>query len=472
MTQYKSCIFIMADGARADVFSELLDKGELPNISRYIVEKGTYREAVSVFPSTTGPAYTPYILGKYPGRCNFPGIRWLDRSIYPERNKLFSFRRFRSYIGLETYFMNSDISDDNTTLFEIFPRSGNILNELSRGVGFRNDKTRFSKLYYKVKSHFTDKTNEVDAVAQRLLLKSLKEMHDFTFVVFLGIDTYSHVNHPFHSKVMDSYRRIDDTIGMAAARLKEEGRLDETLFVVVSDHGLSQTHSHFDSVEFMKRCGYKTFYYPYVFHHFTGADASSMISGNAMANVYVKSPDGWGRKSTFEELQSLVDNFLERPEIDIVAGLDEEGKARMKSVRGEAVAWLDSDGNLNYERKSGDPFGYNCMPGIMSQEEALSVSYETNYPDALVQVIQLLEAPRTGDLVLSASPGYDLRARHENPEHCSSHGALIREHMMVPLAIGEKSGKECIRTVDIYPTVLRLLGCAVPEGADGVSLID
>ncbi|KAB2823069.1 MAG: hypothetical protein F9K51_07620, partial [Candidatus Dadabacteria bacterium] len=121
MSGFKSCIFIMADGARADVFTELLRKGELPNISRHIVERGSFRIASSVFPSTTGPAYTPYIFGKFPGRCNFPGIRWFDRSIYPDKRKLHSFRRFRSYIGLETYFMNSDVSDDNTSLFEIFP---------------------------------------------------------------------------------------------------------------------------------------------------------------------------------------------------------------------------------------------------------------------------------------------------------------------------------------------------------------
>ena len=121
MKEFKSCIFIMADGARADVFSDLLGRGELPNISKYILDKGSYREAVTVFPSTTGPAYTPYILGKYPGRCNLPGIRWLDRDKYDQ--KTLSFERFRSYIGLETYFMNSDISTDNRTVFEIFPRS-------------------------------------------------------------------------------------------------------------------------------------------------------------------------------------------------------------------------------------------------------------------------------------------------------------------------------------------------------------
>ncbi|MCZ6790194.1 MAG: alkaline phosphatase family protein [Candidatus Dadabacteria bacterium] len=470
MTEFKSCIFIMADGARADVFSELLNGGDLPNISKYLVEKGCYKEAVTVFPSTTGPAYTPYIFGKYPGRCNLPGIRWLDRDAY--NDKLLSFDRFRSYIGLETYFMNRDVSLDYQTLFEIFPRNVNIFNELSRGAGFKNDKTLFSKLYYKVKSHFTDKSDEVDLVARRILLQSLKEYPDFIYAVFLGIDTYSHLNHPFHKKVINSYRRIDEMIGLLAKNLESEGRLEETLIIVASDHGLTQTHSHFDSLEFMNHQGYKTFYYPNVFKHFTDADAASLISGNAMANIYVKSKDGWGRKSTFEELEGLVDNFIERPEVDIVAGLDHKGRSRIKSTMGEAVTWLDKDGNINYQKIKGDPFNYNGMPKKMSSEEALAHSFNTEYPDALLQIIQLLESPRTGDLILSASPGYDLRAKHENPEHRSSHGALFRDHMLVPLVMNAKVNKEFIRTVDIFPTILSFLGQSIPNNIDGISLVD
>ncbi len=470
MTEFKSCIFIMADGARADVFSELLNGGDLPNISKYLVEKGFYKEAVTVFPSTTGPAYTPYIFGKYPGRCNLPGIRWLDRDAY--NDKLLSFDRFRSYIGLETYFMNRDVSLDYPTLFEIFPRNVNIFNELSRGAGFKNDKTLFSKLYYKVKSHFTDKSDEVDLVARRILLQSLKEYPDFIYAVFLGIDTYSHLNHPFHKKVINSYRRIDEMIGLLAKNLESEGRLEETLIIVASDHGLTQTHSHFDSLEFMNHQGYKTFYYPNVFKHFTDADAASLISGNAMANIYVKSKDGWGRKSTFEELAGLVDNFIERPEVDIVAGLDHKGRSRIKSTMGEAVTWLDKDGNINYQKIKGDPFNYNGMPKKMSSEEALAHSFNTEYPDALLQIIQLLESPRTGDLILSAGPGYDLRAKHENPEHRSSHGALFRDHMLVPLVMNAKVNKEFIRTVDIFPTILSFLGQPIPNNIDGISLVD
>ena len=472
MSHFKSCIFIMADGARADVFSELLGRGDLPNISKYVVEKGSYRNAVSVFPSTTGPAYTPYILGKYPGRCNLPGIRWLDRYKYDSRVKLFSFERFRSYIGLETYFMNTDVSRDNKTLFEIFPRSVNILNELSRGVRFRNDSTRFSKLYYKVKSHFTEKTDEVDLVAKRILMRSMKEFPEFAYAVFLGIDTYSHIKHPFHKKTIESYKRIDETVGTAARYLENEGRLDETLFVVASDHGLTQTHSHFDTLEFMRKEGYKTLAYTNILKHFTNADAACMISGNAMTNLYVKSPEGWGRKSTFEELSGLADKLLERPEIDIVAGLDEEGRSRIKSKRGEAQAWLDGDGLVNYKKIKDDPFGYNGVPAKMTSQQALDLSYHTDYPDALEQLIQIMEAPRTGDLVLSAAHGYDLRARDENPEHYSSHGSLLSDHMLMPVAMNVKFNKEHVRSVDVYPTIIELLGYGVPENIDGVSLVD
>jgi hypothetical protein len=110
------------------------------------------------------------------------------------------------------------------------------------------------------------------------------------------------------------------------------------------------------------------------------------------------------------------------------------------------------------------------MPGRMSADEALDLSFGTRYPDALLQIVQLLEAPRAGDLVLSANPGYDLRAKHESPEHRSSHGALFREHMLVPVAMSAVLKKERLRTVDLYPTILSLMGKPLPDGIDGVDL--
>ena len=69
----------MADGARPDVFKRLLDEGHLPNIKNEILSQGTYREATSCFPTTTGPAYLPMLNGCFPGTMNIPGIRWFDK---------------------------------------------------------------------------------------------------------------------------------------------------------------------------------------------------------------------------------------------------------------------------------------------------------------------------------------------------------------------------------------------------------
>ncbi|GIW48269.1 MAG: hypothetical protein KatS3mg078_2146 [Deltaproteobacteria bacterium] len=467
---FKSCIFIMADGARADVFEELLNRGYMSNISEYIIKDGTYGKAISVFPSTTGPAYAPFLLGKFPGRCNLPGIRWFDRRVYAR--KLFSLYRSRSYVGLEGFLMNYDIPKEIKTIFEIVPRSVSILNELSRGISFGGDKTRFLRIYYKIKSHFTDRCDEVDLAARDILINSLKQRPQFAYVVFLGIDTYSHLYHPFHNKVLESYLRIDETVGLIVKALKTQGGLDETLIVITSDHGLTQTHSHFDMLGFLDNLGFKTFYYPNIFKHYADANAANMVSGNAMSHIYIKGQDGWERKRAFEELSELVDALLERPEVDIVAGVDEMGRARIKSEKGEAITWIDDEGYIRYETVSGDPFGYTTLPSKMSTDEILRYSFYSNYPDAPLQIIQLLESPRSGDLVVSAKHGFDLRARHEKPEHRSSHGALFKEHIVVPLCINTRLSREFIRTVDLYPTILTLLGFDFPHGIDGVNLAD
>lgn len=465
----KSCIFILADGARADLFEYLLDKGDLPNISEYLVDSGSYSNGVTVFPSTTGPAYTPYLIGKFPGRCNLPGIRWFDR--YQFKKSRVSIKGIRSYIGPETYLINSDLDTNGTpTLFEKLPRSVSILNEITRGIGADGDKTKYMKLYLKIKSHFTDSSNEVDEAGGKLLLESLKENPRFLFCVFMGIDTYSHQYHPFHKKAVDSYKYIDGYIGEIVKYLKKENRLDNTLIAIGSDHGLTPTHSHFDSPLFMEKMGYRTIYHTNIFNNIINADASVMVSGNSMAHIYLRSMDGWDRNAYLEESEVIVDELLNRNEIDIVAGINADGSVGIRSTRGEARAWYDKD-KIKYKTEGNDPFGYESMPGTMTPERSLKLSFNTNYPDAVVQLLQLFESRRTGDLIISAKPGIDLRARDENPEHCGSHGSLIKDHMLIPIVMNRKIKSDYIRSSDIYPTILDFLEEEVPPGLDGKSLI-
>ena len=72
-------IFILIDGAPYSVFHELIENNELPNIKRFITNQGCLKKAVSVFPSTTGPAFIPFFMGLFPGTANVPGYRWLSK---------------------------------------------------------------------------------------------------------------------------------------------------------------------------------------------------------------------------------------------------------------------------------------------------------------------------------------------------------------------------------------------------------
>ena len=75
----KKVIFLLLDGARRDSLERHLVNGLMPNTKNLIDEGGSLSSAISVFPSTTGPAYLPFITGLFPGNANMPGIRWFDK---------------------------------------------------------------------------------------------------------------------------------------------------------------------------------------------------------------------------------------------------------------------------------------------------------------------------------------------------------------------------------------------------------
>ncbi len=470
MTPYKRCIMILADGARADVMRDLAERGKLPAIAEHLIAPGSLRAAVTAFPSTTGPAYLPYLTGCYPGTCNLPGIRWFDRDCYAE--KRFSKDRFRSYVGAESYCMNGDLAADKQTLFEIIPRSVNIFSSINRGAGLKGDRTKFSRIWYWYYAHLTDRWGLVDEAAGKKIVEALERDPQFVFAVFPAIDEYSHLSSPFHPRTTEAYQGLDRAVGKIVAALKARGWMEETAIVIVSDHGLSETSRHFPLNQFLEKSGIETLYYPKILFK-KGFDAASMVSGNGMANVYLKNGRGWKGRTPWEHLEAredrLIDRLLDQPEVDLLAAQRSDGAVVVKSRRGEAV--LSENGSIRYEVRGGDPFGYRGLPASFADRESLALTDGTDYPDAPAQLLQIFRSRRAGDLILSAAKGSDLRLRYEIHEHKSSHGSLHWEHMKVPLVTNVRLPEGPIRSVDVFPTILKLLGRPVPDPIDGKALI-
>lgn len=471
---FKRCILFLADGARPDVLNEQLLKGNLPNLSRYFVEPGVNKTILTSFPSTTGPAYLPFLTGCFPGTCNVPGIRWFDREHYADCG--FSLKSFRSYVGLETFLMNFDIKKEFKTAFEIFQKPASMFNMINRGIGPGHNKTRWSRIWYMYYAHLTDRWRFVDAASARKLREVVSGDFDFAFSVFPGIDEYSHLSSPFHPRTVGAYHEMDDQIGSCIKELKAKGTLDETLLVLVSDHGLSETKTHFDVGPFLEQKGIKTFYYTQIFKR--NFEAAAMVSGNGMAHLYFRGEKGWKGRKTFEELSAtslILDELRLKPEIDLVAVSGDNSAIHMLTSRGHGVFRINGN-RVDYFWNHEEPLGLfnNSEKKLeMTMDQTLSATAESPYPDVFMQLTQIFRSPRCGDIVLSARKGCDLRKKYEKPEHKSSHGSINPDHMKIPFLMNYRLPEfhRPIRSVDVFPTILGLMGKEVPIGIDGQALI-
>ncbi len=467
----KLVLTYLIDGARHDVMRDLLAAGELPNIEGHVVQQGTFRTATTVMPSTTGPAYLPFMTGCFPGTLNIPGIRWLDRREY--FTKAFGKYRFRSYNGVEAPWFDDDMPREHPTLYEIFDRPYNILSLINRGIPKGHNLTKWSKPFYYLRAHLTDEWHKVDALAHRRLMSCLDRDPDYVFAVFPAVDSFSHLHHPHDEETLQAYRNVDRSVGEVVAKLQRLGRWDDTLLLLTADHGLTATHTHMDLGRFFQKRGVDTLTYPGIWK--LRPQAAVMISGNSLGLVYLLHGMNGDRPPEIApndgEIKACLgpvwDELLGREEVDLLIARRSDRAYAVMAQRGTGVIERTPDG-LVYRPETGDPLGLGAIETPLSDQEALAVTFDTEYPDALVQIDNCFSCSRSGDLVVIARNGYDLRTSFEWPEHHGSHGSLCREHMLVPVIYNQQGWTEGpMRTTDLFNTILEWSGRQPVENTDG-----
>jgi hypothetical protein len=459
---------LLADGARPGVFEELLEAGELPEIRRHLTERGDFRLASSTFTSTTGPAHLPFLTGCFPGTADVPGIRWFDRARYRAGLPMGPWC-LRTYTNPEAWWINRDLSPRVRTLYEVTDNPVEVFGLITRGVPRRNRLHRVRKNLLWAHAHESHAYALVDRWAARYMDEALSIPSEMRFVAFPGIDWHTHYA-TREADAIRSYRVIDRAVGHAALRLRQAGAYDSTLIVVCSDHGHSPVHTHFDLAPRLEADhGLRVAYHSW---RIAPRDPQGVVcvSGNGMAHVYLRT-GGWEHAPTRAQVDEAYPGVRERllaeEAVDLVLSRAEEPGWLMAESRRGAALLREEAGGVGYRPLSGDPFGLPELPERLSWDQALSATWESDYPDGLVQVVQIFRSRRCGDLVLSATPGHDLRERWEKPEHRSSHGALHRAHMSVPLAASVPLADGPLRTADVYPTVLGYLGRDLPVPGDG-----
>ncbi len=459
---------IIADGVRPDALARSIDGGHLPALAA-LREEGHLSTITSAFPSVTGPAYAPFLMGRYPGSIGLPGLRWYDRSRRIARLS----GHARSYVGPEMRFVDRDIDRASPTIFELAKPSLGALSVIGRGLR-RRERIGQSPAFVAraAAAHFRGNVRgwlAIDRlVGEEAALRLRRQRTRFAFIALTGIDKTSHAEGHDAQIVSDAMRIVDDTVAQIRSDAERDGRWKKMSLWVGSDHGHSPVREHEDLVALLSEWGYSTLSHPWAFN--TSADIAVMVSGNAMAHLYLnidqKTRPWW--PALGGRWNDLSERLLSRQSVDLLilptgpASCEIRGRGRGSAT----LAWSES--RYSYAPKSGDPLGIGGQ-NFLGDSEAYDLTIDTDYPDALVQIAHLVACPRSGDIILSAARDWDYRARYEPIPHVSSHGALHREHMLVPLLLNRAPTGIPRRTVDVMPSALAALGITAPKTLDGVS---
>ncbi|HVX39698.1 MAG TPA: alkaline phosphatase family protein [Gemmatimonadaceae bacterium] len=466
-----SVVILLADGARPDVFDAALSSGSLPALAR-LRDEGALHTVTSCFPSVTGPAYTPFLMGRFPGPIGLPGLRWFDRARHA-----CSFPDYtRSYVGYQMGAVNRDVDPDAPTIFELCRESLGALSVITRGldkrrrVGTINPKSAFRA----ARTHFSGNVAGWLQIDREVGAEVVRRVHDdrpdFVFAALTGVDKVSHARGQQSPMIMDALRIVDDTAAELRANAEQGGRWRDMSLWVVSDHGHSPVRHHEDLAALVANAGYRTIAHPWVFG--IAPEVAVMVSGNAMAHLYLEI--GSRARPNERELASrwhtLIEMLVARPSVDLMILPRPNGGVVYGAARGSAIVDCVG-GTFAYRRIDGDPLGLGADLEGLSADAAYDATIESDYPDGIVQIAHIATSPRSGEIILSAARDWDFRARYEPIPHVSSHGALHREHMLVPLLVNRPPRSRPRRTVDVMPSALRALDLSVPGGLDGESFV-
>lgn len=465
-------LVLVADGARPDTLSAAIESGALPALARLRDEGGGALHTVTTsWPSVTGPGYTPFLLGRYPSPVGLPGVRWYDRG----RGIGAWAGHARSYIGWGMRLIDRDLSPDAPTMFELERDSLAALNVIGRGIPRARVIGRGAR--FAIRAAVTHFRGDVPGwlridhdVGATLAAEIRRSRPAFTFAAFTGIDKASHASGHDSLHVLQALRHFDDVVAELRHDSEQAGVWDETHLWIVSDHGHSRVTTHDDLAQAFRGFGYRVLAHPWAFG--SGGDVAVMVSGNSMAHLYLeldrRERPFWGVLR--ERWGDCIEALGARPSVDLLMLPHSPHRVEVRG-RGRGMARLEvRQGRYTYRPETGDPLGIGELEGACARE-AYDATIGSDYPDGIVQIAHAATSSRAGEVLLSATRGWDFRGAYEPITHRSSHGALHRDHMLVPLLVNRPVEQTPRRTVDVMPSILTALGRAVPSGLDGESFV-
>ncbi|MDP7163457.1 MAG: alkaline phosphatase family protein [Phycisphaerae bacterium] len=514
-------LVFVVDGLNAEIFQEMLDAGQLPAIGKHLASRGLYAtRAVANTPSVTLANLTSLATGRFPGHHGVTGINWFDR------NRLV----WRNY---DTIAQKNTLDGDYTaaTIYELLPgrTTFSVFFQPHRGATkFIENSSSAGPIFFFGWYEWVDRLTlyRLNIVADVARKRGHWPAVTICYLLAPDFRAYQHgVDSPEYREAL---RHTDRQIGRVLGDMERAGVLDKLVIALVSDHSLIEVTKHFPMDRFLRdKVGlnvassrlWENTPFERRLDYYRNFSAVTYGSGDRYWAICLRKPArdsaGGGRFEPWTVRPGADDlkrypvrtaaaapfplQWIRRPasprpqtadllallagheSVDAVAYAAGPGRVSVRRRKGEVEFRQDAGPGtpISYHLISGEePFGWRervppeALAGApMTPRQWLACTIDTDYPDLPAQIVAYFRARRAGDIAVFAAPGWDF-----NKVNRAGHGGLGPQDMLTPLLLaGPQIPHKRIptaRTVDLVPTLLRLLGRPVPAGLDGESLVE
>jgi arylsulfatase A-like enzyme len=506
-----TAIVFMIDGVNRDVFDRMLQEGRLPNFKKYFVDRGLYYDrCVANVPGVTLPSETSIVTGVFPGRHGITGNSWFDRSAMIERNyeELAEKNLLDGDYRAETIF---ERLHDATTV--------SLFHQAHRGATrFVENRLSGAPPYVFGLYGLVDRISlwRFDIVANIARAQGRFPALVFSYLLAADMEAYR------AGVSSEAYRwaleHDDAHIGRVLRDLEVAGRLDNTVLAIVSDHGMVDVAQHWPLEKFFRdevhlRIAGEGLWEDTVFEDrlawFGRYEVILEGSGDRYWAVYLRKPragvpgaaaarkseepafENWPARPAPEDLRAypmpggktvnLIERLLAAEAVDVLAYRGAAGKVHVATKKGEVELSRPAPDSRDVAcrvLRGDDPLGYAASKAAAlldgkphTPAEWLVATAETEHPDLAPQVMAYFDSPRAGDLALFAASGWDFGYDKKGGHGGLTSGDMCTVLLLAGPGVPHERRSDAVRSVDLVPTILQLLGRPVPADIDGRSLI-
>jgi|GEM_PF-3980816 len=426
MNKPKRIVFLLIDGVSSSTLETLIDNGSLPNIALLTKEGSFFNNVVSSFPTVSGPAHVPLITGITPTSIDLIGHNQFIRKTGKLENYLLYYKqldeRLKDLPSLYKHYTNSvSVAEPVRANATAYRRNLFLLADWAKIAGPANAYVLYSvdREYRRGRDLIVAWLHETDGFAHRSKRKEY---------------------------VSESLQRLDRWLGKFMLSMDKE-----TTIVLTSDHGMEWTDGKPFSVPgALKQAGLSRGQYKYY------------LDGGAFCQLYIKKDGSFATRQNESHLGELPNKLAQHPEFDLVLyrrSTPNGMVAVIKNQKGTATVTKQNDRYRYSIEQGSDPLGYASLPPEMTAQECIVSTGHTAYPDGHFQIFELLNAPSSGDIILTGARGKSLNMLTKHAVHGGLHRSQSITFILSNARLGSTSNgthdvPSCIRTSDLP----RLLG--------------